>query len=156
MNYKELIERLASQTGHSQKKTRQLLGEITSVLSDQLSEGKSVSIPDLGTYDTKINDEKKVYLTLNDKSAQTMEFSLDGNYHNNIFENKWFESLKEYTVSIKGEWVSDDSLNIEVIYKDYHELYDVDITVSGDSLTADITAMPSGYYDVLTAELEND
>jgi len=61
MNYKELIERLASQTGHSQKKTRQLLGEITSVLSDQLSEGKSVSIPDLGTYDTKINDEKKVY-----------------------------------------------------------------------------------------------
>jgi DNA-binding protein HU-beta len=61
MNYKELIERLARQTGHSQNKTRKLLGEAIDVLSDQLVEGKSVLIPDLGTFGTKINDEKKVY-----------------------------------------------------------------------------------------------
>jgi DNA-binding protein HU-beta len=61
MNYKELIERLSRQTGQSQTKTRKLLGDAVSVFTDQLSEGKSVSIPNLGTFSTKDSDEKKVY-----------------------------------------------------------------------------------------------
>ncbi|NBC05475.1 MAG: HU family DNA-binding protein [Bacteroidetes bacterium] len=61
MNYSELIERLSDQTGNSKKETKELLSDAISVLSDQLSNGSGVSIPDLGTFQTKVNEEKKVY-----------------------------------------------------------------------------------------------
>ncbi|MCG2588262.1 HU family DNA-binding protein [Rhodohalobacter sulfatireducens] len=61
MNYSELIERLSDQTGKSKKETKELLSDAISVLSDQLSSGTGVSIPDLGTFQTKVNEEKKVY-----------------------------------------------------------------------------------------------
>jgi len=61
MNYSELIEQLSEQTGNSKSETKEILNDTISVLSDQLSEGTGVSIPELGTFQTKINDEKKVY-----------------------------------------------------------------------------------------------
>lgn len=61
MNYSELIDQLSEQTGHSKAKTKELLTDAVSVLSDQLSEGNGISIPDLGTFHTKINEEKKIY-----------------------------------------------------------------------------------------------
>lgn len=61
MNYSELIERLSDKTGKSKKETKELLSDAISVLSDQLSNGAGVSIPDLGTFQTKVNEEKKVY-----------------------------------------------------------------------------------------------
>ncbi|MDR9364810.1 MAG: HU family DNA-binding protein [Balneolaceae bacterium] len=61
MNYSELIEQLSDQTGNSKKETKELLNDAISVLSDQLSNGSGVSIPDLGTFHTKVNEEKKVY-----------------------------------------------------------------------------------------------
>lgn len=61
MNYSELIEQLSEQTGNSKTKTKELLSDAISVLSDQLSDGSGVSIPDLGTFQTKVNEEKKVY-----------------------------------------------------------------------------------------------
>ena len=61
MNYSELIEQLSDQTGNSKKETKELLSDAISVLSDQLSNGSGVSIPDLGTFQTKVNEEKKVY-----------------------------------------------------------------------------------------------
>lgn len=61
MNYSELIEQLSEQTGNSKKETKELLNDAISVLSDQLSDGSGVSIPDLGTFQTKVNEEKKVY-----------------------------------------------------------------------------------------------
>lgn len=61
MNYSELIDQLSEQTGHSKAKTKELLSDAVSVLSDQLSEGTGISIPDLGTFHTKTNEEKKIY-----------------------------------------------------------------------------------------------
>ncbi len=61
MNYSELIEQLSEQTGNSKKDTKEFLSDAISVLSDQLSDGSGVSIPDLGTFQTKVNEEKKVY-----------------------------------------------------------------------------------------------
>jgi len=61
MNYNELIDKLSDRTGHSKTKTKELLGDAMDVLTSQLSEGTGVSIPDLGTFGTRINDEKKVY-----------------------------------------------------------------------------------------------
>ncbi|WP_234572635.1 HU family DNA-binding protein [Rhodohalobacter sp. 614A] len=61
MNYSELIEQLSEQTGHSKTKTKEILSEAISVMSNQLSDGTGISIPDLGTFHTKVNEEKKVY-----------------------------------------------------------------------------------------------
>lgn len=61
MNYSELIEQLSEQTGNSKKETKDFLSDTISVLSEQLSEGSGVSIPDLGTFQTKVNEKKKVY-----------------------------------------------------------------------------------------------
>lgn len=61
MNYSDLIDQLSEQTGNSKTKTKELLKDTISVLSDQLSDGSGVSIPDLGTFQTKVNEEKKVY-----------------------------------------------------------------------------------------------
>lgn len=61
MNYSELIDQLSEQTGNSKTQTKEYLSDAISVLSDQLSEGTGVSIPDLGTFQTKVNEKKKVY-----------------------------------------------------------------------------------------------
>lgn len=61
MNYSELIDQLSEQTGNTKAQTKEYLNDAISVLSDQLSEGSGVSIPDLGTFQTKTNEEKKVY-----------------------------------------------------------------------------------------------
>lgn len=61
MNYSELIDQLSEQTGNSKTQTKEFLNDAISVLSDQLSDGSGVSIPDLGTFQTKVNEEKKVY-----------------------------------------------------------------------------------------------
>jgi len=61
MNYRDLIDQLSSKTGRSKKETKELLGITVEKLSEQLSEGRGVSVPDLGTFSTKTTEEKKVY-----------------------------------------------------------------------------------------------
>lgn len=61
MNNKELINRLSEKTGSSKTDTKKVLLETISVLSNQLEEGKGVSIPDLGTFSTRETPERKVY-----------------------------------------------------------------------------------------------
>jgi DNA-binding protein HU-beta len=61
MNYHELIDQLSSKTGRSKKETKELLGITVEKLTEQLSDGLGVSVPDLGTFSTKTTDEKKVY-----------------------------------------------------------------------------------------------
>lgn len=61
MNYRELIDQLSEKTGRSKKETKELLGDAMEKLSEQLSDGRGVSIPDLGTFTTKTTEEKKVY-----------------------------------------------------------------------------------------------
>ncbi|TVR15399.1 MAG: HU family DNA-binding protein [Balneolaceae bacterium] len=61
MNYKQLIDRLSEKSGNSKVKTKELVQDTVDVLTKQLCDGKGVSIPDLGTFSTKVSDEKKVY-----------------------------------------------------------------------------------------------
>ncbi len=61
MKYRELIDQLSQKTGRSKKDTKELLENTVEILSEQLSDGCGVSIPDLGTFSTKTTEEKKVY-----------------------------------------------------------------------------------------------
>ncbi|TVQ03486.1 MAG: HU family DNA-binding protein [Balneolaceae bacterium] len=61
MNQSELIDRLSEQTGNTKTKTKELLGNAIDVLTKQLMNGNGVSVPNLGTFSTKVNPEKKVY-----------------------------------------------------------------------------------------------
>lgn len=61
MNYKQLIDKLSEKTGNPKSKTKELLQDTVDVLTNQLCDGKGVSIPDLGTFSTKVSEEKKVY-----------------------------------------------------------------------------------------------
>jgi DNA-binding protein HU-beta len=61
MNHSELIDRLSEQTGNTKVLTREILGHTIDVLTEQLADGSGVSIPNLGTFGTKVNPEKKVY-----------------------------------------------------------------------------------------------
>lgn len=61
MNYSDLIDRLSEATGKPKTQTKDLVEITVSVLTDQLGSGKGVSVPNLGTFTTKINDVKKVY-----------------------------------------------------------------------------------------------
>lgn len=61
MNYKELIDQLSEKTGNTKTGTKKILQDAITVLSDQLEHGNGVSIPDLGTFSTRITPERKVY-----------------------------------------------------------------------------------------------
>lgn len=61
MNFKELINRLSEKTGNTKTDTKKVLQDTISVLSNQLENGKGVSIPDLGTFSTRETPERKVY-----------------------------------------------------------------------------------------------
>jgi DNA-binding protein HU-beta len=61
MTYSDFISRLAEATGNSNTQAKELAEDVFSVLSDQLSKGNGVSIPDLGTFSVKVNDVKRVY-----------------------------------------------------------------------------------------------
>lgn len=61
MNYRELLNKLSEKTGHSKAETRRLLGGTLSVISKQLEEGEGVSIPGLGTFGTRITNERRIY-----------------------------------------------------------------------------------------------
>ena len=61
MNYRELLDNLSKRTGQSKGDTRKLLKETVSVISRQLAEGEGVSIPGLGTFGTRLTNERKIY-----------------------------------------------------------------------------------------------
>jgi DNA-binding protein HU-beta len=61
MNQKELINRLSEALDETKVGSKKMLQDTFSVLSDQLKDGKGVSIPNLGTFITKTTPERKVY-----------------------------------------------------------------------------------------------
>jgi len=61
MNQKELINRLSEALDETKVGSKKMLRDTVSVLSDQLKDGKGVSIPNLGTFITKTTPERKVY-----------------------------------------------------------------------------------------------
>ena len=61
MNYSDFIDRLAETTGKSNSEAKELAENVFSVLTQELSRGHGVSVPNLGTFRVKVNDVKKVY-----------------------------------------------------------------------------------------------
>lgn len=61
MNYQDFIDRLSEKSGLPKSRTKEILEDAISVLESQLGEGKGVSIPDLGTFSTKVKESQKVY-----------------------------------------------------------------------------------------------
>lgn len=61
MTYKELIDQLAESTGLPKTQVKVFVEDTISVLSKNLSRGTGMSIPDLGTFSTKVTEVKKVY-----------------------------------------------------------------------------------------------
>lgn len=89
MKYSELIDQLAEAIDMPKNKTKSLLEETTSILTDELSSGKGVSIPKLGTLSVKVNDIKKVYSPHHKKymmvpPKRVVEFSPSINLKDNL------------------------------------------------------------------------
>ncbi len=61
MKYNDLIDQLSEATDLPKNKTKSLVEKSMSVLQDQLNEGKGVTIPNLGTFSTKVKEIRKVY-----------------------------------------------------------------------------------------------
>ncbi len=61
MTYTELIDQLSEELKLSKTETKYLVDELVSELTEQLGQGYSFTIPDLGTFKTKIKDVQKVY-----------------------------------------------------------------------------------------------
>ena len=61
MNYREFISHLSERTGYSKSETKSLLKSTLRALEEQLAEGTSVSIPNLGTFDIQEKEQRKIY-----------------------------------------------------------------------------------------------
>lgn len=61
MTYSELINRLSEKLNLTKTETRTLLDEVSAELIDQLGQGESFSIPDLGTFKTRVKEVQKIY-----------------------------------------------------------------------------------------------
>ncbi|MCK4788903.1 MAG: HU family DNA-binding protein [Desulfobacteraceae bacterium] len=61
MNSSEVIKRLSSRLGLSQRETRRLLKHSTEILQKTLDRDLSFSIPGLGTFGTHLQSERKAY-----------------------------------------------------------------------------------------------
>jgi nucleoid DNA-binding protein len=61
MTYKDLIDRVSEERDITKKDAKEFIEGIFDALSDELADGKGVSIPGLGTFKTKTREERKVY-----------------------------------------------------------------------------------------------
>jgi len=61
MNHKDLIKTLADELDLTQDETDGLVREFIELMSEKLENGEAITIPDLGTFSTKIRKPKKVY-----------------------------------------------------------------------------------------------
>jgi DNA-binding protein HU-beta len=61
MTYTELINQLSEELDLSDSETKFLVDELVAELTEQLGQGYNFTIPDLGTFNTKIEEVQKVY-----------------------------------------------------------------------------------------------
>lgn len=61
MNTNELVKILADNWDMTQKEARNLLDVIIHTLNDQLAQGSSFTIPELGTFGTHTRDKQRSY-----------------------------------------------------------------------------------------------
>ena len=61
MNYGDYVKEVAKRMDLSQAETKRLIKESTGAIVDALAGGDSFSIPNLGTFGTKVKDQHKSY-----------------------------------------------------------------------------------------------
>ncbi|MEX1011764.1 MAG: HU family DNA-binding protein [Balneolaceae bacterium] len=61
MTYSELIDKLSEELGLTKTETRTLVKTTVSECTEQLGQGNGFSIPDLGTFTTRVKEVQKVY-----------------------------------------------------------------------------------------------
>ncbi len=61
MTTNEVVKALADRWDLSQAETRRLLDRLVNILKEYLAEGKSITIPELGTFGTHTREERKSY-----------------------------------------------------------------------------------------------
>ncbi len=61
MNHKDLVKTLAEELELTQEETDELVREFVELVTENLENGKTITIPDLGTFSTKIRKPKKIY-----------------------------------------------------------------------------------------------
>lgn len=61
MTYKQLINQIAEIRDIPKSQAKELLEGLFGTLYEELGKGRGVSIPELGTFNTKTRDSRKVY-----------------------------------------------------------------------------------------------
>lgn len=61
MTQSDLIDQLAKQLELSKREARELLSRFSEELTERLGEGVGFTIPELGTFQTEIQDVRKMY-----------------------------------------------------------------------------------------------
>jgi DNA-binding protein HU-beta len=89
MTYSELIDRLSEELNLTKTESKHLLDEIIAELTSQLGQGTSFTIPDLGTFKTKIKEVQKIYNPHYEKfmlipPKRVVEFSPGKNLKDNL------------------------------------------------------------------------
>lgn len=69
MNNKEFVAELARRTGYTNKDTAQLISSVLGVMTQELQEGKSISIQGFGTFEVKKKLER---ISINPATQQRM------------------------------------------------------------------------------------
>jgi len=89
MTYLELIDSIADSRDISKKEAKEIVEGIFGTLSDELSSGRGVSIPGLGTFTVKTKDARKSYSPHHEKymmlpPKRVVEFSPSSGLKENL------------------------------------------------------------------------
>lgn len=89
MTYSELIDRLSEELDLTKTESKHIVDEIVSELTGQLGQGAGFTIPDLGTFKTRVKEVQKIYNPHYDKfmlipPKRIVEFSPGKNLKDNL------------------------------------------------------------------------
>jgi DNA-binding protein HU-beta len=89
MTYNELIEHLSEELNLTNAETKELVDQTVAEFTEQLGQGISFTIPDLGTFKTKVKEVQKVYNPHHEKymlipPKRVVEFTPGKNLKDNL------------------------------------------------------------------------
>lgn len=61
MNYGDYVKAVSEKAGLSQAETKRMMQKSFEVIVEELVEGKRLTLPQLGTFDTKVRDQHRAY-----------------------------------------------------------------------------------------------
>jgi DNA-binding protein HU-beta len=89
MTYNELIDQLSEELNLTRAETKDLVDKTVTEFTEQLGQGISFTIPDLGTFKTKVKEVQKVYNPHHEKfmlipPKRVVEFTPGKNLKDNL------------------------------------------------------------------------